>query len=122
MESCTHQFKLNRPAFTDVGYSDLTSGWYDAEGFGKAMNYCRYVGNRPFIWFSCVLVNRSGRESSPLEATPPGVFTETGQWGLARRRQVITLKQEIRISTKFIELTQHTNSKHDDNCDPCRGI
>jgi hypothetical protein len=67
-----------RPTVSDKGYSDRTSGWYDAQGLGACYDFCRYVGDYGSNWFSCVLADLKGTVNSPNSYTDLGVYTEAG--------------------------------------------
>ena len=46
-----------KDAGNDCGWADHPRGYYNAIGrpSGEKLDYCRFVGNKPDIWFSCAL-------------------------------------------------------------------
>ena len=62
---------MTTPYLTDLGYSSMPRGWYDAQCQGAANDYCRYVGDAPNIWWSCALAGTTNQYSP---STGPGSF------------------------------------------------
>ena len=58
----------------DLGYTNCNAGYFDAQGFGVKLDYCRWVGNggcrnSPSYW-SCALAGKN------KQYTPKGMFIE----------------------------------------------
>ena len=64
-----------RPIPSDKGYPNCGEGYYDAQGLGKALDYCRWVGNggcrNEPSWWSCALAGFDSQYSDRGEYTEP---------------------------------------------------
>eukprot|EP00090_Calanus_glacialis_P046023 TRINITY_DN8836_c0_g1_i5.p1 TRINITY_DN8836_c0_g1~~TRINITY_DN8836_c0_g1_i5.p1 ORF type:complete len:119 (-),score=21.23 TRINITY_DN8836_c0_g1_i5:190-546(-) len=63
-----------RPLPREKGYPRCGAGWYDAQGLGEALDYCRWVGDGGCrsggSWWSCALAGKTE------EYTLKGMFSE----------------------------------------------
>jgi hypothetical protein len=66
------------PDIAGCGYESLDRGWYDPDNRGVNNRYCRFVGNSPYIQFSCL--DNKGKEtpmSFDFSKTPHEAFDAT---------------------------------------------
>merc|ERR1711892_1330354 len=60
---------------SDKGYPGCDEGYFDAQGYGEALDYCRWVGNggcrREPSWWSCKLAGTTEE------------YTPKGDWGVS---------------------------------------
>jgi hypothetical protein len=75
-DACQAPCKAKSTSTADAGYGDNDRGWYDVQGCGKCLDYCRWVGNsgsggsphtkltHGSSWWSCRLAGDSSAYSS----------------------------------------------------------
>jgi len=76
---------------SDKGYPNCGEGYYDAQGFGQALDYCRWVGNggcrKGPSWWSCALAGHESQYTERGEYTEPnrGFFSarSSSQYGMS---------------------------------------
>ena len=68
-----------RPIPSDKGYDNCNAGYFDVQGFGEKLDYCRWVGNggcrKEPSWWSCALAGETNQYS------PKGKFHEPKEKG-----------------------------------------